>query len=187
MEKSSMSLSSDITELESEKEKLRLVAMTDTLTGAANRLKFNTMMDKFVDLSLRYETPLSIMMFDIDNFKKVNDEYSHRVGDEVLKELVNAVSENVRKADLFVRWGGEEFLIVLANTNIDNAAVAAEKFRKNIEEVSFTEIGHLTCSFGVACMEKDDTISSFISRADEALYQSKASGRNRVTAVAKKV
>lgn len=175
----------DITELESEKEKLRLVAMTDTLTGTANRLKFNTMMDKFVDLSLRYDTPLSIMMFDIDNFKKINDEYSHRTGDDVLKELVANVSGYVRKADLFVRWGGEEFLLVLANTNIDNAAIAAEKFRKNIEETTFSTIGNLTCSFGITTLDKDDTISSLIARADEALYQSKSAGRNCVTAVTK--
>ena len=175
----------DISELESEKEKLRLLAMTDTLTGAANRLQFNTMMDKFVDLSSRYETPLSIVMFDVDNFKRVNDDYSHHVGDEVLKELVKVVSKNVRKADLFVRWGGEEFLIILANTNSDNATLAAEKFRKSIEDTDFHTIGRLTCSFGVTSMSKDDTISSLISRADEALYQAKTAGRNCVTSLSK--
>ena len=175
----------DITELESEKEKLRLLAMTDALTGASNRLKFNTMMEKFVDLAQRYKTPLSVIMFDVDNFKKVNDNYSHHAGDEVLKDLVTLIDENVRKADLFVRWGGDEFLIVLANSNSDNAVIVAEKFRMIIQEHDFPLIDKVSCSFGVTSLAKDDTIPTLISRVDEALYKSKTAGRNCVTELSK--
>ena len=170
----------DVTELESEKEKLRVLAMSDPLTGASNRLQFNTMIDNFIAVSRRYNTPLSIMMFDIDHFKQVNDNYSHEVGDTILKQLVTIVSEHVREADLFVRWGGEEFLIVLSNTSLENAALAAQKFRASINEASFDKVGEITCSFGVSEMHSDDTISDFISRVDEALYQAKSAGRNCV-------
>jgi diguanylate cyclase (GGDEF)-like protein len=173
----------DVTELESEKEKLRVLAMSDPLTGASNRLQFNTMIDKFIEVSRRYDAPLSIIMFDVDHFKQINDNYSHQVGDDVLKRLVTIISEDVRKADLFVRWGGEEFLIVLSNTSIENAATAAEKFRKTVNDESFAEIDAITCSFGVSQMHPEDNISDFIARVDEALYQAKKAGRNCVKSI----
>ncbi len=173
----------DITELESEKEKLRLLAMTDPMTGIANRLKFNTVVDNLLELALRYETELSIVMFDVDHFKQVNDNHSHQVGDAALKHLTAVVAEHLRKADLFIRWGGEEFLIILSNTDIDNALMVAEKLRKSIEEEEYDEVGKITCSFGVSCLAKEDTLSDFISRVDEALYQAKRTGRNCVKSI----
>jgi diguanylate cyclase (GGDEF)-like protein len=168
----------DVTELESEKEKLRLLAMTDVLTGISNRLKFNTSIEHFVENTNRYDTPLSVVMFDIDHFKRVNDEFSHQKGDEVLVELTKLVSSKLRKADLFVRWGGEEFLILLPNTTKDHAAVAAEKIRKHIEQMVFEELGSVTCSFGVTSMIQEETVSDLIAHADEALYEAKGAGRN---------
>lgn len=173
----------DITELESEKEKLRLLAMTDSLTGISNRLKFNTMIESMVEVALRYKTDLSIILFDVDHFKQVNDNYSHQVGDQTLKRLTEIISDHVRKADLFIRWGGEEFLIVLSNTSVQQAEIAAEKFRKSIVDEDFDDVGKITCSFGVTGLQKSDTISDFISRVDEALYQAKSAGRNCVKSI----
>lgn len=123
-------------------------------------------------------------MFDIDHFKKINDTYGHTVGDEVLKKLPETVKIDIRKGDLFVRWGGEEFIIVLANTELLEAQKVADHVRKAIEKELFHEkIDQVTCSFGVTDYHKGDSIDSIINRADAALYKAKNSGRNRIVAV----
>lgn len=174
----------DITELESEKEKLRVVAMTDTLTGAFNRFKFNTLIEEQIAASLRYEHQLSVIMFDIDNFKHVNDTYSHQTGDSALKELSDIIHKNIRKSDLFVRWGGDEFLVLLSNTALDNAHKAAQKLAESVSKHHFTQVGSLSCSFGITHLQKTDSVSTFISRVDEALYQAKAAGRDCIKVLA---
>ena len=170
----------DITELESEKEQLRVIAMTDPLTGACNRFKFNSVIEEQFANSKRYETPLSVIMFDVDHFKKVNDTYSHQVGDMVLKQIASIVRSEIRQSDLFIRWGGEEFMILLTNTPKESALVAAEKIRKSFENFEFDTVSKVTCSFGVAGLEEEDSVSKFISKADEAMYQAKVAGRNCV-------
>lgn len=169
----------DITELESEKEKLRVVAMTDTLTGIANRFKFNSIIEEQMAMSHRYNTALSIVMLDIDHFKRVNDDFSHQTGDTVLKTFAQLIDAQLRGSDLFVRWGGEEFLILLTNTTLENAHFTAEKLRLVILNHTFAEVGTVTSSFGVSTLQPNDTLSSLIARADEALYQAKRAGRNR--------
>ena len=127
----------------------------------------------------RYNTPLSIIYFDIDHFKQINDTYGHKKGDFILKEVSKIILQNIRKTDIFGRWGGEEFIIILPFTDLENALILAEKLRKKIEEHDFDGI-NITISFGVTELKIDDNADTLINRADEALYKAKNKGRNRV-------
>ncbi len=169
-----------ITEAE---EKLKQIALTDALTGVANRLKFNTSLEEEVERVKRYGQPLSLIMFDIDYFKKFNDLYGHDAGDSILVELTSVISKTIRVNDLFARWGGEEFMILAVSTSLDDCLTLAENLRQTIEAHTFSESRTLTCSFGVAEYFGED-IDSFFKRVDVALYKSKSQGRNRVTSVA---
>jgi diguanylate cyclase (GGDEF)-like protein len=119
-------------------------------------------------------------MFDIDHFKQVNDNYGHDIGDKVLIKITNEVSKTIRETDIFARWGGEEFMILTPDTNLESAIGLAERTRRNIEMEEINKVGQITCSFGVTCFKKGDTFNSFVKRADNALYQDKESGRNKV-------
>jgi len=159
---------------------LKILATTDPLTKIANRHKLNMVMEVLIHRAQRYDLPLSIIFFDVDKFKALNDKLGHETGDEVLVELSALVSETIRSADLFARWGGEEFIIVLPETNHSQAKLLAEKLRLIIEKHSFVITARLTCSFGVAQLHKDDTEASLLKRVDTALYSAKDNGRNRV-------
>ncbi|MGA2056196.1 MAG: diguanylate cyclase [Bradyrhizobium sp.] len=159
---------------------LRLQAMTDPLTGLSNRLKFDQALATEISRSMRYETSLSLVLYDVDNFKAVNDAHGHQIGDKVLIQLSQFVPSQLRNTDLLARWGGEEFVILIPGSDSEMAYQAAEKLRNAIEQVKFDEIGTVTCSFGVAQYEYGDTAEALISRADEALYRAKLNGRNRV-------
>ena len=176
-------------EMELEKEKLRFqeLSETDSLTGIFNRRKLDNILDEYVKLAFRYNRPLSLIMFDIDHFKEINDNYGHQIGDNILLELANLIKTNLRETDFFVRFGGEEFMILMPETNLVYAKAKAESLRKLIEENVFKYIYGLTCSFGVVEYgEKDnlgntqDIINSLIKRVDNALYRAKENGRNRV-------
>ena len=176
-------------ERELEKEKLRFqeLSETDPLTGIFNRRKLDNILDGYVKLALRYNMPLSLIMFDIDHFKEINDNYGHQIGDNILIELANLIKTNLRETDFFVRFGGEEFMILMPETNLVYAKAKAESLRKLIEENVFKYIYGLTCSFGaVEYGEKDNLgntqniINSLIKRVDNALYRAKENGRNRV-------
>ncbi len=176
-------------ERELEKEKLRFqeLSETDPLTGIFNRRKLDNILDGYVKLALRYNMPLSLIMFDIDHFKEINDNYGHQIGDNILIELADLIKTNLRETDFFARFGGEEFMILMPETNLVYAKAKAESLRKLIEENVFKYIYRLTCSFGVVEYgEKDnfgntqDIINSFIKRVDNALYRAKENGRNRV-------
>lgn len=169
-------------ELKRLNELLERQATTDALTGISNRLKFNEMLDAEVHRSKRYGLPLSLVMFDIDGFKKINDTYGHQAGDRVLRELTALVRENIRVNDLFARWGGEEFMIMATNTTLENARFFAEGLRQLIAQHTFHAVGTITCSFGVARL-LDDSQDLLIQRADRALYDAKAGGRDRVAFV----
>ncbi len=182
----SVTVFQDITERKRAAVELKLLneilsqqATSDPLTGIANRLKFNDRLSNEVQRAKRFDLPLSLMMFDIDHFKKVNDTYGHLAGDTVLRELTSLVGRYVRMHDIFARWGGEEFMILLTNTSEENARLFAEKLRGIIETTKFTT-GPATCSFGVAALKLEDTDDSFTHRVDDALYQAKVKGRNRV-------
>jgi diguanylate cyclase (GGDEF)-like protein len=159
---------------------LRFQATTDSLTGLSNRLKFNQALAGEISRSMRYETPLSLVMYDVDNFKVVNDTLGHQVGDKVLVQLCRFVPSLLRNTDLLARWGGEEFVILTPGSDGEMAYQTAEKLRNAIEQVKFDEIGTLTCSFGVAQYVYGDTAETLISRADDALYRAKLNGRNQV-------
>ena len=166
-------------ELRASAEKMYELANTDALTGIANRLRFNTIVNYQVENSLRYKVALSVIFFDIDYFKRINDKFGHEFGDNVLKELADLVKNEIRKSDVIARWGGEEFAIVLANTALNDAQKLAQKLRLCIENHSF-EGQNLTCSFGVTQLQKDDTNTTLMKRVDDALYDAKKAGRNCV-------
>jgi diguanylate cyclase (GGDEF)-like protein len=155
-------------------------ATTDPLTGLYNRLKFNQEMAGEILRSDRYNSPFSLMLFDIDQFKKVNDTHGHQMGDKVLIQLSRLVLALIRSTDLLARWGGEEFVILLPGSDGQMASQAAEKLRDGIGHGVFETVGTVTCSFGVAQYVEGDTAELLIGRADDALYRAKINGRNQV-------
>ncbi len=169
----------------------RRLAITDPLTGLYNRRHFNELAEHEFSRALRYSRSLSIMMLDIDFFKKVNDSYGHQSGDEVLKTFSGIVTETLRAGDIVARYGGEEFIVLLPETTVQDAALIAERLREKIAEtvIDVDKFSiRITASFGVGeCVgDKNDLpietlMSKCFSRADQVLYESKNRGRNRVT------
>ncbi len=159
-------------------------ASIDILTGAYNRMQFNYFLDAEIDKVNRYGGTFSIIYIDIDHFKEVNDQHGHPVGDAILQAFTDIVIKHNRISDIFSRYGGEEFIILAHETDINNATKHAERLRHKIEKYPFEKITQLTCSFGVTEFRKDaDTIDTLIKRADDALYKAKKTGRNRVIAL----
>jgi diguanylate cyclase (GGDEF)-like protein/PAS domain S-box-containing protein len=170
----------DITERKLAEEELKRLARTDKLTGAFNRTKFKEIIEREIERVKRYNQPLSLIIFDIDHFKRVNDKYGHIAGDHVLKTIADIVIENIRKIDYLVRWGGEEFMILSSETRLNKAYALAERIKEVIEGHSFENVGKVTLSLGVTEFKEGDTEDSFIRRADDAMYEAKNKGRNRV-------
>ena len=158
-------------------------AFRDPLTGAGNRIALDQTLEREVELAKRHNQPLSVLMLDIDHFKKVNDNYGHLCGDRVLKLVVDTISRCIRQTDMCFRYGGEEFLIMLANANTHGAHHIAERIRGAISEL---DIEHkkgdfnITTSIGSATLYGDDSTTSLCERADSALYSAKRQGRNKV-------
>ncbi len=161
------------------KKELQKIAYRDTLTEIYNRLKLKDELKKLIKLSQRHSLPLSLIYFDIDNFKKVNDNYGHDKGDYVLKTLSKVTMKNLRDTDIFGRWGGEEFIIILPHTNKKEAKNVAQKIRQKIESYNFDGL-HITISLGVSTLRLNETIDEFINRADKRLLKAKSSGKNIV-------
>lgn len=155
-------------------------ARIDYLTGIYNRLMFNELLEAELQRAKRYKGSLSLIMFDLDHFKNINDTYSHTVGDHVLREVAHLVSENIRGHDVFARWGGEEFMVLAPKNDKKQAAVLAEKLRSLFEAHDFGDGLKATASFGVTQLDPDDTADSFTDKVDKALYKAKNNGRNRV-------
>ncbi len=174
----------DITKRKQLEADLEKMATTDKLTDVFNRTKFHEVMKKELERAVRYRHPLSMIMFDIDHFKKVNDTYGHSTGDYVLRTLTQIVKETLREADYLVRWGGEEFLIIAPETELERADVLAERIRKAVEAYQFNFGGAITVSLGVTRFHRDDTEDSFVKRADDAMYAAKQKGRNCVQVIA---
>jgi diguanylate cyclase (GGDEF)-like protein len=171
----------DITSQELYKQQLEYLSETDVLTGVSNRLVFNRTLVKEIQRAHRYHSELSLLMFDIDFFKNINDSYGHDVGDQVLITLCEIISQLLRETDVFCRVGGEEFAIIMVETNLEQATQTAERLRKAIEDMEKGVLPtSLTVSFGVAAMTRWDSDKTIFRRADEALYQAKENGRNRV-------
>jgi diguanylate cyclase (GGDEF)-like protein len=155
-------------------------AMTDMLTGIHNRYAFFTMLEMEQDKNNRYETPFSLIMFDLDNFKNINDTYGHDIGDRVLIEVVKSVAECLRKTDSFGRIGGEEFMILLPHTDIHTAVEIAERIRHFISGRHIETAGEITISAGVVQHSLQENLEVLVKRADIALYKAKELGRNKV-------
>lgn len=165
--------------------KLEEIAFFDHLTGAINRRKFEELSNNEFKRSMRYDTPVSFLMIDIDHFKVVNDTYGHGIGDEVLKHLSAICKDSIRSIDLFARIGGEEFIIMLPQTDEENAYVFADRLRKKIDKSIFLSEDiniHYTVSIGLTNLykDKDKSVKDILKRVDLALYEAKESGRNCV-------
>lgn len=161
-------------------ERLRIQSRTDNLTGLSNRADLNVKFQREIDRAARYSRPLSIIMVDMDHFKKINDELGHIMGDRILKAFAEVAKENTRTIDTVGRWGGEEFLILCPETDAEQAAVVAQRLCEAVRNRRFESGRVHTVSIGVAVLGKDDTIDALLHRADEALYRAKNSGRDRV-------
>ncbi len=170
----------NITNTEEEKKAYQIQAATDFLTGLSNRMEFDRCLTEELERAIRYKTPLSLILFDIDHFKQVNDRLGHQVGDQVLIELAKVILTNKRQNDRVARVGGEEFAILAPGANINNAKDFAEKLRSVVAANNFSNIDGLTCSFGVSQLKEEDSMDSFFKRADDALYKAKENGRNKV-------
>ncbi|TMM47553.1 sensor domain-containing diguanylate cyclase [Colwellia ponticola] len=163
--------------------KLNKLASNDVLTGLPNRRSFHEHLAQLLLLKERNNSNLSVLFIDIDNFKHVNDTKGHDVGDKVLKALAKVLNSHVRKSDFVARWGGEEFVIVLIDSDINQAQVIAEQLRSSVANNShLAQISqqHITISLGLTSVAHDDTIDSILKRADDALYQAKSLGKNRI-------
>jgi diguanylate cyclase (GGDEF)-like protein len=156
------------------------MAVTDSLTETFNRRKFDEVAFWEQQQVRQGKLPFSVIIFDIDRFKQVNDRFGHSVGDQVLKLLCDVVRRLVRQGDFLIRWGGEEFLIVLPATQLDEAGPLAERIRLEVQREDFPSVGCLTVSLGVAQLRVEETIDNLIKRVDDALYQAKQQGRDRM-------
>eukprot|EP01022_Parablepharisma_sp_SALTPOND_P031948 TRINITY_DN8215_c0_g2_i1.p1 TRINITY_DN8215_c0_g2~~TRINITY_DN8215_c0_g2_i1.p1 ORF type:complete len:862 (-),score=76.44 TRINITY_DN8215_c0_g2_i1:93-2588(-) len=163
----------------SEERELEKRASFDELTGIYNRRKFNEISNYEFYSFLRFGHSFSLILFDIDKFKSVNDTYGHDIGDIVLKDIAKVVSSELREIDMFARWGGEEFVILIQDQSAKDAAFVAEKLRESIENHKFLDLPTITCSFGVAQVGEKG-LEDLFKRADVALYRAKTNGRNQV-------
>ena len=170
------------TELKEKSDKLQLMATTDMLTKLYNRYMFTELFHKFLENKKRdKENKLVLALIDIDNFKAINDTYGHNVGDEVLKNIANHLLSTLRSSDICARWGGEEFIILLTNTDMEIAFSRIDRLRETISNINHSFDGKVTVSIGLTEILESDTLLSSVKRADDALYKSKECGRNQVS------
>lgn len=170
----------DISERKKFEELLYHQSVTDPLTNIYNRRFFMEILEQEAERTKRNKKPFSLIMFDLDHFKNVNDHFGHTAGDKVLKKVADTVKGRIRKTDYFARWGGEEFIILLPETSLNNAANLAEELRRQISTMELEDIGRVTASFGVAEYRYTDTIDTVLLRVDNILYEAKNNGRNCV-------
>ncbi|WP_457622007.1 GGDEF domain-containing protein [Persephonella sp.] len=161
-------------------EKIKKLATTDPLTGAYNRYQLFKKLEEEIERSNRYGNRLSLIMFDIDNFKSINDTYGHHIGDQVLKTTIETIKRYLRRTDILGRFGGEEFMIICPDVDDKGARNIAEKIRKLVKDLKVENIPEITISIGVAEYTPGEDITEFIKKADIALYSAKKKGKNRV-------
>ena len=158
---------------------LQRLANFDALTGIYNRRKFRELLDNELERARRYHQPLSVVLMDIDHFKKINDQHGHGEGDRVLESIAALLRNHLRKSDFYARWGGEEFIIMMTHTDLRTALQVAEKIRQLLSGIKYgNSAGVVTASFGISSLVSDEKVNSLIKRADDALYDAKHSGRN---------
>jgi len=173
----------DITKMRQRHTEVMHKAFYDNLTGVYNRNKLNELNE--INRTFCCDSTFSCMIFDIDHFKKVNDTYGHLVGDEILQTIAQAINKKIRPTDFLIRWGGEEFVLILADTSLDDAKIIAEDIRKLVENLHHDVAGKVTISIGLTEYRAGDTIETIIKRCDEALYIAKTNGRNQVVVYSK--
>lgn len=170
-------------ELEQANERLRQQALTDDLTGSFNRRHGRDLLESATAGTSWEGKPLSMLMIDIDRFKEVNDSFGHHVGDQVLVELTRRVSAQIRDTDILMRWGGDEFVVMMPLCDVEGATGSAEKIRATIASEPFPDAGTVTVSIGVAQAGVDKCLEDWVARTDSALYRAKTAGRDRVEAI----
>jgi diguanylate cyclase (GGDEF)-like protein/PAS domain S-box-containing protein len=173
--------------LRESEDKYRIMSITDGLTKLYNSRHFYDQIGVETDRSQRYDRPLSLLLFDLDNFKKINDTYGHLEGDRVLEAVSGVIKSNLRTVDTAYRYGGEEFTVLLPETGIETAVSLAERLRQNIATIllktaSGTDIT-ITVSIGVAEYDASELVNSFVRRADDGVYEAKRKGKNQVIAI----
>jgi len=157
-----------------------VMAITDELTGLYNRHFLEKSVEGVIKHSDRYDEPAALILFDLDHFKAINDTWGHPAGDEVLKQTAQAAKSIIRSSDMLIRFGGEEFIILMPHTTLSGGFAVAEKMRDAIKKNSLPGIDPVTASFGVTERKKDESFDCWYARTDKALYNAKQSGRNRV-------
>lgn len=153
---------------------------TDSLTGAGNRMAMEAALERSVGHFRRYQTPSTLLMLDLDHYKRVNDEFGHSVGDRILKAFTTTIASRLRETDHFCRFGGEEFVVIADNTSLPDARRLAEDLRDMVAHTEFHPTGGLTISVGLAELREDESTDDWLRRADLALYEAKNAGRNQV-------
>jgi len=167
-------------EIEIMAEELTVLATTDSLTKINNRYALMKLLESEINRASRYKQPLSVLMFDADNFKEVNDQHGHDVGDIVLADLARVVSGTLRESDIIGRYGGEEFLVIMPNTRLEEAKQSAERIRKSVEAHCFETIDTLTVSLGLVELQDGEDINTLFKRLDQLMYSAKDGGRNQL-------
>jgi diguanylate cyclase (GGDEF)-like protein len=161
---------------------MQQLALTDGLTGCVNRRSFEMQLERDLRLATRMRQPVSLIMLDIDHFKRVNDTYGHDAGDAALRFLADVLRDELRGVDTAARYGGEEFAVILPQAGLDGALIVAERLRSRLEMTEVPGIGHITASFGLATFPLHaNSRDQLVGAADRALYESKHAGRNRIS------
>lgn len=173
-------IAQDITKRIQLEDRLKKLAMIDSLTGIYNHYKINQELDIEIERANQYDSTFACVMLDIDYFKSINDNYGHDVGDDVLREFTAIISKQIRKSDCFGRWGGEEFILLLPELNQEQALTFTQNLKKRIANHSFQDVSQITVSCGVTIFNKGDTKKSLLKRTDTALDRAKNRGRNKV-------
>ena len=166
--------------LKEKERELKELASTDPLTGLPNKREILNYLSKEVDIAKRKGSPLSVAVLDLDNFKQINDTYGHMVGDRVLKHLAGILRRNLRSSDMVGRFGGEEFVVVMKDTDLETAHRVMDRIRREVELANIEPVGSISVSIGVAELGKEEESESLIIKADERLYRAKMEGKNRV-------
>ncbi|MDI6707450.1 MAG: PAS domain S-box protein, partial [Bacillota bacterium] len=170
----------DVTRYKKIEEELRHLSVTDVLTNAYNRRYFTQQLEEEIERAKRADRKFSLIMLDIDRFKSINDRFGHNAGDLVLKSIAELIKNRIRKIDTLARWGGEEFVILLPDTTVKNAARLAEELRESLSQMDIPGVGHVTASCGVAGYCPGDTVDTLVNKTDNMMYEAKAAGRNCV-------